>query len=372
MQATLDAVDTGSGCAAEGQTAVTSAQTALATAQATLVTAQADVVTAQAAKTTACTADVAIPTMGLNEMETLLGTCTLIQGFIQDDAVYIAVKAGCATATATLTAAQADVASATSGVTAAQAALAAAVAEAARLMNECLCRVSNEQAAAWTAATAASSTHVTAWKKAHEIICALDAATTCTVPTCPAVTQPTLAATGIWHVLTSTTLTGPRINHSSPLPVTLTLNLGTNIWIVGLVDSSIVDAGWYGRVLKMVKIEITGVSSYNWLETRYSTTYTTACTAQTTFDESCFSGTSATQNFYPVDLDAGVADAACLSHQRYLCSSLLSSVMAFRLKGSCVMYRLCNDEVSISNYRISWHVLHHFRRVLRRTRRRRR
>merc|ERR1711865_122225 len=194
MQATLDAVDTGSGCAAEGQTAVTSAQTALATAQATLVTAQADVVTAQAAKTTACTADVAIPTMGLNEMETLLNTCTLIQGFIQDDAVYIAVKAGCATATATLTAAQADVASATSGVTAAQAALAAAVAEATRLMNECFCRVSNEQAAAWTAATAASTTHVTAWKKAHEIICALDATTTtCTVPTCPAVTQPTVA-----------------------------------------------------------------------------------------------------------------------------------------------------------------------------------
>merc|ERR1711865_215035 len=193
MQATLDAVDTGSGCAAEGQTAVTSAQPALATAQATLVTAQADVVTAQAAKTTACTADVAIPTMGLNEMETLLNTCTLIQGFIQDDAVYIAVKAGCATATATLTAAQADVASATSGVTAAQAALAAAVAEATRLMNECFCRVSNEQAAAWTAATAASSTHVTAWKKAHEIICALDQTTTCTVPTCPAVTQPTVA-----------------------------------------------------------------------------------------------------------------------------------------------------------------------------------
>jgi hypothetical protein len=158
------------------------------------VTAQADVVTAQAAKTTACTADVAIPTVGLNEMETLLGTCTLIQGFIQGDAVYIAVKAACATATATLTAAQADVASATSGVTAAQAALAAAVAEAARLMDECLCRVSNEQAAAWTAATGASSTHVTAWKKAHEIICALDAATTCTVPTCPGVTQPTLAA----------------------------------------------------------------------------------------------------------------------------------------------------------------------------------
>ena len=55
MQATLDAVDTGSGCAAEGQTGVTSAQTALATAQATLVTAQADVVTAQAAKTTKLT-----------------------------------------------------------------------------------------------------------------------------------------------------------------------------------------------------------------------------------------------------------------------------------------------------------------------------
>ena len=193
-QATLDAVDTGSGCAAEGQTGVTSAQTALATAQATLVTAQADVVTAQAAKTTACTADVAIPTMGLNEMETLLGTCSLIQGFIQDDAVYTAVKAGCTTATATHTAAQAAVVAATSGVTNAQAALAAAVAEAARLMNGCQCRVSKEQAAAWTAAGLATAPHARDWKQAHEILCALDATTTCTVPTCPAVTQPTLAA----------------------------------------------------------------------------------------------------------------------------------------------------------------------------------
>ena len=105
---------------------------------------------------------------------------------------------------------------------------------------------------------------------------------------------PPPAATGIWHVLTSTTLTGQRITHGL-LPVTLTLNLGTNIWIVGLVDLS---------YLKMVKIEITGVSSYNWLETRYSTTYTTACTAQTTFVESCFSGTSPTTNSYPVDLVA--------------------------------------------------------------------
>merc|ERR1712086_643317 len=31
------------------------------------------------------------------------------------------------------------------------------------------------------------------WKASHEVICALDKTTTCTVPTCPTVTPPTLA-----------------------------------------------------------------------------------------------------------------------------------------------------------------------------------
>merc|ERR1711957_306189 len=40
----------------------------------------------------------------------------------------------------------------------------------------------------------ATASHVADWKQAHEVLCALDQTTTCTVPTCPAVTQPTLAA----------------------------------------------------------------------------------------------------------------------------------------------------------------------------------
>lgn len=247
-QATLDAVDTGSGCAAEGQTGVTSAQTALATAQATLVTAQADVVTAQAAKTTACTADVAIPTMGLNEMETLLGTCSLIQGFIQDDAVYTAVKAGCTTATATHTAAQAAVVAATSGVTNAQAALAAAVAEAARLMNGCQCRVSKEQAAAWTAAGLATAPHARDWKQAHEILCALDATTTCTVPACPAVTQPTLAAGVSDASCTKEPTTSPTAAPSAALNcVTNDVNGGAGRPCTGWYAGSNTHADYYGK-----------------------------------------------------------------------------------------------------------------------------
>merc|ERR1711957_708768 len=39
----------------------------------------------------------------------------------------------------------------------------------------------------------ATASHVADWKQAHEVLCALDQTTTCTVPTCPAVTQPTLA-----------------------------------------------------------------------------------------------------------------------------------------------------------------------------------
>merc|ERR1711865_1359751 len=44
------------------------------------------------------------------------------------------------------------------------------------------------------AASTATAAHAADWKQAHELICALDKTTTCTVPTCPTVTQPTLAA----------------------------------------------------------------------------------------------------------------------------------------------------------------------------------
>jgi hypothetical protein len=68
------------------------------------------------------------------------------------------------------------------------------VKEASRLESGCLCRIHKEQKAAWAEATSAAASHAADWKSAHEIICALDKTTTCTVPTCPTLTKPTLAA----------------------------------------------------------------------------------------------------------------------------------------------------------------------------------
>merc|ERR1712166_1043510 len=143
-----------------------------------------------AAKHVACTADVNLGTMGLNalEMETCFDYTNL--------ADYTTIKAACTSATSALTAANQLVVTAQADLTNAQTAHAAAVTEAARLMSACLCRVHHEQNAAWSAATSETASHVADWKQAHEVVCALDQTTTCTVPTCPTVTQPTVA-TGV-------------------------------------------------------------------------------------------------------------------------------------------------------------------------------
>merc|ERR1712195_26025 len=187
-QATLDAIDNGDGCAQEGQTEVSTAQDRVDNAQTSLTAAQADVVTKEAAKHVACTAYVNLGTMGLNalEMETCFDYTNL--------ADYTTIKAACTSATSALTAANQLVVTAQADLTNAQTAHAAAVTEAARLMSACLCRVHHEQNAAWSAATSVTASHAADWKQAHEVVCALDQTTTCTVPTCPTVTQPTVAA----------------------------------------------------------------------------------------------------------------------------------------------------------------------------------
>ena len=64
-------------------------------------------------------------------------------------------------------------------------------------MSGCLCRAHKAQTAGWAAATTAHASHAADWKQAHEILCALDSAsTTCNVPTCPVVTKPAVA-TGV-------------------------------------------------------------------------------------------------------------------------------------------------------------------------------
>jgi hypothetical protein len=214
-QATLDAIDNGDGCAQEGQTEVSTAQDRVDNAQTSLTAAQANVVTKEAAKHVACTADVNLGTMSLEalEMETCFDYTSL--------ADYTTIKAACTSATSALTAANQAVVTAQAELTDAQTAHAAAVTEAARLMSACLCRVHHEQNAAWSAATSATASHAADWKQAHEVVCALDQTTTCTVPTCPTVTQPTVAA-GVANAdaehCTSTPTTAPTTAPTTGAP----------------------------------------------------------------------------------------------------------------------------------------------------------
>ena len=100
-----------------------------------------------------------------------------------------------------------------------------------------------------------------------------------------------------FSVATGTQITGSYITGGSK-PVTHVLNLGNNIWIVGVIDSP---------HLKMIKIEITGENTYNYVATRYTTgtATTSACSNPSTFSEACFIGTESSNGTYVVNLVTG-------------------------------------------------------------------
>ena len=186
--ATLTAVDTGAGCASEGQDLVQLAQGKLQGKQGVLATKQDSAKAAREAKTVACTAAVDIS----------VGLDTLTKATCYDyttEPSFISTDAACNQATTASTQAAAAVDAAQTGVEDAQGEVDDAVAEAARLKSECLCRVKQEQAAAHSAVQKATASNAADWKQAHEVLCTLDQTTPpCSVPACPTVTQPTLAA----------------------------------------------------------------------------------------------------------------------------------------------------------------------------------
>ena len=67
-----------------------------------------------------------------------------------------------------------------------------------------------------------------------------------------------------WDVADGTQLTGPFINFGNPLRIMYKVHIGSNIWIVALVDGISPDI-----FLKMVKIEITGRNTFTVLASRY-------------------------------------------------------------------------------------------------------
>merc|ERR1719149_238131 len=173
-QATVDAVDTGASCAAEGQDAVAATQATAATALST--------------KQSTCTAAVDLPSVNLDALQAT--TCY----DYTTAASYTAANEACDEAIVVLADADQAVTVAQTEKSDAETALAADVAEASRLESGCLCRVHKEQNAAWTAVESATASHEVDWQQAQQIICALDSASTCSVPTCPSVTKPTVAA----------------------------------------------------------------------------------------------------------------------------------------------------------------------------------
>merc|ERR1712028_194625 len=187
-QGELNDVANGDECAALGQTLVTSTKADVVAAQADVVTKQDLAATALTAKNAACSAGVDF-SVGLEALEA--NSCydyTSQTGYTQ-------AKATCDLATTSLKTADANVATAQTVVTDYQATAAYAVTEAARLESGCLCNAHKRQTAAWASATTDHASHAADWKQAHEILCALDSAsTTCNFDACPTVTKPRVAA----------------------------------------------------------------------------------------------------------------------------------------------------------------------------------
>merc|ERR1712195_47917 len=157
-QGMVDAVDTGSGCAALGQVEVTAATAVVTAAKGELETAKTDAATKQTAEEAACSATFQVAPISLTLFKSgVRANCV----DISNDASYTAADAACPSATTTSAAAD-------QAVVAAKAKVKASSAE-------------------------ATATHATDWKASHEVICALEKTTTCDVPTCPTVTPPTLA-----------------------------------------------------------------------------------------------------------------------------------------------------------------------------------
>ena len=79
----------------------------------------------------------------------------------------------------------------------------------------------------------------------------------------------------------------------------LAFPMGENIFIVASVS---------GNALKMVKIRVTGETTFDWIEAKYVypnyPNYPSNCKAQETFTEECFVGNSVKEPNYSVELVA--------------------------------------------------------------------
>jgi len=185
-QGEVDAIETGHHCEEQMQDEKQAEKAKIAAARLVVQNAKADVASKTIAKDTAASATYEVT---FDLMSTSQPNCL----DVSSESSYLAVKNTHDTAIAELEAAMTALTAAETGVTAAEKAFTIVAEEASRLAWGCMCRIHKEQRDAWAEVSTATAAHAADWKSAHEVICALDKTATCTVPSCPTVTQPTLA-----------------------------------------------------------------------------------------------------------------------------------------------------------------------------------
>merc|ERR1740133_961020 len=156
-QGSMDAIETGSGCAALGQDEVQAEEAKVAAAKVVVQNAEAVVASKTTAKDAAASATYEVT---FDLMSTSQPNCLDVSG----ESSYLAVKNARDTAIAELAAAETALTAANTKVTGTEASLATVVTEASRLRKSCLCRVRKSQTAAWAEATSAAASHAADWK----------------------------------------------------------------------------------------------------------------------------------------------------------------------------------------------------------------
>ena len=94
-------------------------------------------------------------------------------------------------------------------------------------------------------------------------------------------------------------------------------------------ENTFIVAAYNGKFLKMVKIQVTGETTFDWIEAKYHRPSSdSTCKSQLTFDLACFHGTSMPETSYNVVLVAEktsgiqVSSSGCEDYYDYHNSSL--------------------------------------------------
>ena len=91
-------------------------------------------------------------------------------------------------------------------------------------------------------------------------------------------------------------MAGGAINYGNSMPAQIAFKVGDeDIWIVGALDNGF---------LKMVKIQVTGANTYNWISSKYRGDATMVKTCFDNFRIWCFVGTDQNESAYRVKLVA--------------------------------------------------------------------